>query len=138
MVIKMSEETTVKKFFELVAERKLYAAHCSSCDTLHLPPRLFCPHCNSKNTDWKQLSGEGTLRSFTVIHIAGTTYTEDVPYIVAIVALKEGPSICARLVGVDPLKPEKIQVGDAVIADFEELQGATPEEKAIRLVFRPA
>lgn len=138
MVIKMSEETTVKKYFELINEQKLCAAHCASCDSLHLPPRLFCPNCNSKTTDWTQLGGEGTLRSFTVIHIAGTKYAEDVPYIVAIVALKEGPSVCARLVGVDPLKPEDIHVGDPVVADFEELSGSTSEEKATRLVFRPA
>lgn len=138
MVIMMSEETTVKKYFELINEQKLCAAHCASCDTLHLPPRLFCPNCNSKTTDWTQLSGEGTLRSFTVIHIAGTKYAKDVPYIVAIVALKEGPSVCARLVGVDPLKPEDIHVGDPVIADFEEMPGSTSEEKVMRLVFRPA
>ncbi|MFX1566704.1 MAG: Zn-ribbon domain-containing OB-fold protein [Promethearchaeota archaeon] len=134
----MSEETTVKKYFELINEQKLCAVHCSSCGTLHLPPRLFCPNCNNKTTDWTQLSGEGTIRSFTVIHIAGTKYTEDVPYIVSIVALKEGPSVCARLVGVDPLKPENIHVGDAVVADFQEIPGLTPEEKKTRLVFRPA
>ena len=138
MVMNMSEETTVKKYFELINQQKLCAAHCSSCDTLHLPPRIFCPNCNSKNTDWTQLSGEGTIRSFTVIHIAGTKYSEDVPYIVAIVALKEGPSACVRLVGVDPLKPEDIHVGDPVIADFEEIPGLTTEEKTMRLIFRPA
>jgi uncharacterized OB-fold protein len=73
-----------------------------------------------------------------VIHIAGTTYAEDVPYIVAIIALKEGPSACARLIGVDPLKPEDIHVGDAVMADFEEVPGSTTQEKSMRLVFRPA
>lgn len=138
MVMNMSEEATVKKYFELINQQKLCAAHCSSCNTLHLPPRIFCPNCNSKNTGWTQLSGEGTIRSFTVIHIAGTKYSEDVPYIVAIVALKEGPSACARLVGVDPLKPEDIHVGDPVIADFEEILGSTTEEKTMRLIFRPA
>ena len=138
MVMNMSEETTVKKYLELINEQRLCAAHCASCNTLHLPPRIFCPNCNNKNTDWTQLSGEGTLRSFTVIHIAGTRYSEDVPYIVAIVALKEGPSVCARLVDVDPLKPEDIHVGDSVIADFEELPGSTKEEKTMRLIFRPA
>ena len=138
MVIEMSDETTVKRFFELINEQKLCAAHCSNCDALHLPPRLFCPNCNSKTTDWTQLSGEGTLRSFTVIHIAGTKYAEDVPYIVAIVALKEGPSACARLVGVDPLKPEDIHVGDAVVADFEEIPETTSKAKSMRLIFRPA
>jgi len=84
------------------------------------------------------MSGEGTLRSFTVIHIAGTKYADDVPYIVAIVALKEGPSVCARLVGVNPLKPEDIHVGDPLVADFEEISESTSEEKTMRLVFRPA
>jgi len=125
----MGEETTVKKFFELISEQKLCAAHCSSCDALYLPPRLICPNCNRKTTDWTQLSGEGTIRSFTVIHIAGTRYAQDIPYIVAIIGLKEGPSVCARLVGVDPLKPEDIHVGDAVVADFEEIPGLTVEEK---------
>lgn len=138
MVRKMSEETTIKNYFALINEGKLCAAQCSSCNELALPPRLFCPNCNSKTTNWTELSGEGTLRSFTVIHIAGTTYADDVPYIVAIVELKEGPSVCARLVGVDPLKPEEIHVGDAVRADFEEIPGPTPEEKAMRLIFRPA
>jgi uncharacterized OB-fold protein len=136
-VIKMTNETTAKKFFELINERKLCAAHCSNCDTLHLPPRLFCLNCNGKITDWAQMSGEGTIRSFTVIHIAGTKYAKDVPYVVAIIGLKEGPSVCARLVGVDPLRPEDIHVGDTVVADFEEIKGTIPEERTLRLVFRP-
>ncbi|MFX1300619.1 MAG: Zn-ribbon domain-containing OB-fold protein [Promethearchaeota archaeon] len=134
----MSEETTIKNYFALINERKLCAAQCPSCNELILPPRLFCPNCNSKTTNWTELSGEGTLRSFTVIHIAGTSYADDVPYIVAIVELKEGPSVCARLVGVDPLKPEKIHVGDAVKADFEEVPQPPSEEKTMRLIFRPA
>lgn len=138
MVRKMSEETTIKNYFALINEGKLCAAQCPSCNELTLPPRLFCPNCNSKTTNWTELSGEGTLRSFTVIHIAGTSYADDVPYIVAIVELKEGPSVCARLVGVDPLKPENIHVGDAVIADFEEVPQPTSEEKTMRLIFRPA
>ncbi|MFW9984834.1 MAG: Zn-ribbon domain-containing OB-fold protein, partial [Candidatus Odinarchaeota archaeon] len=108
----MTDETTIKNYFALINEGKLCAAQCPSCNELALPPRLFCPNCYSKTTNWTELSGEGTLRSFTVIHIAGTSYANDVPYIVAIVELKEGPSVCARLVGVDPLKPENIHVGD--------------------------
>jgi hypothetical protein len=134
----MSEETTIKNYFNLINEGKLCAAECSSCNELVLPPRLFCPNCNSKTTNWKELSGKGSLQSFTVIHIAGTRYADDVPYIVAIVKLDEGPSVCARLVDADPLKPEAIHVGDAVMADFEELSGSSPDEAKKRLVFRPA
>jgi hypothetical protein len=56
---------------------------------------------------------------------------------VAVIGLKEGPSITARLVGVDPLKPEDIKVGTSVIADFEEVPGPSPDESTMRLVFHP-
>ena len=134
----MSEETTIKNYFNLINEGKLCAAECSSCHELVLPPRLFCPSCNSKTTNWKELKGTGALRSFTVIHIAGTTYADDVPYIIAIVKLDEGPSVCARLIDTDPLTPETIHVGDRVKADFEEFPGPTPDESKKRLVFRLA
>lgn len=134
----MNSETTIKNYQTLLNAHKLCAAACTACNTLLLPPRLLCTNCNSKQTKWTELSGKGKLRSFTVIHIAGTTYAEDVPYIVAIIELEEGPAICARLVGVDPLKPEDIHVGDPVVADFEDIPGPTTEEKVTRLIFRPA
>ncbi len=138
MVKVMEDETTIKNYFKLINDEKLCAAQCTSCNELILPPRLFCPNCNSKTTSWKNLSGKGTLRSFTVIHIAGTSYADDVPYIVAIVKLDEGPSICARLLDIDPLKPEEIHVGAAVTADFEEIRSPTSDETMKRLIFRPA
>lgn len=134
----MEDETTIKNYFKLINDGKLCAAQCTSCNELLLPPRLFCPKCNSKTTNWKNLSGKGTLRSFTVIHIAGTSYADDVPYIVAIVKLDEGPSICARLLGVDPLKPKEIHVGAAVTADFKEIRSLTSDETIKRLIFRPS
>ncbi len=134
----MSSETTIKNYQALLNERKLCAAKCTKCQLLMLPPRMLCPNCLNKKTVWNELNGHGTLKSFTVIHIAGTSYSEDVPYIVAVVELKEGPAVTSRLVGVDPLKPEEIQVGDAVVADFEEVLGKAPDQRQMRLIFRPA
>lgn len=134
----MSSETTVKNYQALLNERKLCAAKCVECNLMMIPPRLICPNCLKKKTVWNELSGHGSLKSFTVIHIAGTSYAGDVPYIVAVVELEEGPSVTSRLIGVDPLKPEKIHVGDAVVADFEEVPGGAPDQRKIRLVFHPA
>jgi len=134
----MSSETTVKNYQALLNERKLCAVECASCHTLMLPPRLVCTNCGSKKTAWKPLNGRGTLRSFTVIHIAAPSFAKDAPYVVAVVRLAEGPSITARLVGVDPLKPESIHIGDALVADFEAIAGPTPEARMNRLIFRPA
>ena len=134
----MSQETTVLNYQVLLNEKKLCAAECSSCHTLMLPPRLLCTKCFKRGTKWKELSGRGKIRSFTVIHIASTTHAADAPFVVAIVGLAEGPSITARLVRVDPLKPEDIKIGASVIADFEEVLGTSPDQSVIRLIFRPA
>ena len=131
------EATTIKNYHRLLRERKLCAAECTSCHHLMLPPRLVCPNCGSTKTKWRQLSGKGTLRSFTVIHVAPTTHAQEAPYIVAVVQLEEGPSITARLVGVDPLKPEELHVGTPLTADFQEVPGPTPEETIPLLLFRP-
>lgn len=134
----MSSGTTVKNYQALLNEQKLCAAKCTKCKLLMLPPRMLCPNCLNKKTVWNELSGHGSLQSFTVIHIAGTSYAEDVPYIVAVVELTEGPSVTSRLVGVDPMKPEEIHVGDAVVANFEEVPRRAPDQRQMRLVFRPA
>jgi uncharacterized OB-fold protein len=134
----MNTETTMKNYHTLLKEHKLCAAACTTCNTLMLPPRPVCSNCGSTGTVWKSLSGKGKLRSFTVIHIAGEIYAEDAPYVVAIVGLEEGPSITGRLVGVDPLKPEKIHVGDPVKADFTEQLSFTSKESITKLIFRPA
>ena len=134
----MSQETTVLNYQALLNEKKLCAAECSSCHTLMLPPRLLCTNCFKRGTRWKELSGRGKIRSFTVIHIASTTHAADAPFVVAIVGLEEGPSITARLVRVDPLKPEDIKIGASVIADFEEVPGTSPDQSVLRLIFRPA
>ncbi len=134
----MNSETTMKNYHALLKEHKLCAAACTTCNTLMLPPRPVCSNCGSTGTVWKELSGKGKLQSFTVIHIAGEIYAEDVPYIVAIVTLEEGPSITGRLVDVDPLKPEAIHVGDPVKADFEEHMGFISKEPITKLIFRPA
>lgn len=103
-----------------------------------LPPRLLCTNCFKRGTRWKELSGRGKIRSFTVIHIASATHAADTPFVIAIVGLEEGPSITARLVGVDPLKPEDIKIGTSVIADFEEIPSTSPDQSVMRLIFRPA
>jgi len=134
---KEEEATTIKNYLQLLKDRKLCAAECTSCHNLMLPPRLVCPNCGGTKTRWKQLSGRGTLRAFTVIHVAPTTHAQEAPYIVAVVQLEEGPSITARLLDVDPLKPEELHVGIPLTADFKEIPGPTPEETTTHLVFRP-
>lgn len=88
-----------------------------------LPPRSMCPNCFGAEVEWQELSGQGTLLTYTVIHVPPSSFVargfgKDNPYCVGIVRLKEGPQISAQILGVDPKRPDQIQVGMPVIIDF--------------------
>ena len=76
---------------------------CGDCGHLRWPPAFLCPNCLSKNTQWITVSGRGTVYSYAVYHVAfDPAFQEDLPYVVALVALEEGPHILSNIVGCNP------------------------------------
>ena len=105
---------------------------CDDCKAIMVPPRMTCMKCRENRLKWFQLSGKGSLETFTVIHVAPTFLKDKAPYAVGIIKLEEGPMITARLVDVDVQRPEAIKIGMAMVADFAEENGKP------LLVFKPA
>ena len=58
-----------------------------------------------------RLAGEGTIASYTVIRVAPRAHAADVPYAIAAVQLKEGPSLLGR---VQDIPLETLAIGLAV------------------------
>ena len=144
-----AEEFNVAAYHKSLAEHKLMASRCTQCNTLFLPPRPICSHCQNQEMTWAELQGEGKIIGFSSIAItsnamAGKGFGRNNPHMSALVELKEGPSIAARLEGVDPKNPEEsVRVGMPVQADFlmEEtvrvgLRGRA-SGRQVTLVFRP-
>jgi uncharacterized OB-fold protein len=103
-------------FYRFLSEGRLMGSRCQACGTLHLPPRSLCPACYSGEMEWEQLDGKGKLVAFTSIYIAPTAmiaagYGRDHPYCTGIVQLDGGPAISAQILGVDPARPEDIEIG---------------------------
>ena len=134
----MSEhDFTNVRFRQQLGERKLAGSRCRTCGALYLPPRPLCTTCYGEDLTWEQLSGDGELAAFTVVHIAPSAmidagYGRDKPYVSGIVKLTEGPSISAQIIGVDASKPESIRIGTPVHAVFIERKR---EEDTIALAF---
>ena len=77
--------------------------------------------CFSRNTSWIQASGKGTLHTFAIVHRAPTpAFRDDAPFVVAMVALEEGPRMPTNLIEVEP-DPANIKVGMAVEVVFEDI-----------------
>ena len=81
------------------------------------PPRAHCPGCGAPELTWKPVSGLGRIHSYTVAHRAPhPAFAAQLPLIVAIVELEEGPRMVTNLVGCEPAAA---RVGMAVEACFE-------------------
>ncbi|MCG3188940.1 MAG: hypothetical protein LKCHEGNO_01173 [Burkholderiaceae bacterium] len=93
----------------------LEATLCKACGHLFLLRGPVCPRCWSSNLATRPLSGHGRVATFTVYrqqydpgHVP--------PYVIALIALNEGPRMISNIVG---CAPESVRVGMPVRARFE-------------------
>jgi uncharacterized OB-fold protein len=106
---------------------------CKDCNTVYFYPRPMCPECFSRNTEWFQSSGKGTLYAFAIVHRAPTLAFRDmVPYVTAFVELEGGARMPTNLVMDDPT-PENVKIGMAVEVIFEDMN-----DKIALPKFKPA
>jgi uncharacterized OB-fold protein len=109
-------------YWDAAREHRLAAPRCRACGTLFLYPRATCPACLSAELDWEQLSGRGRVYTFTVVRQAAhPAFADDVPYVLAIVELDEGPRLLTNVVGCDPGEVRCDQPVEVVFDDAGEV-----------------
>lgn len=109
-----------RPFWEATKHNKLLIQYCSSCGNYQFYPRIICKHCLS-DVKWVEASGEGIVYSYTIVEKAFYPYFKDkVPYIVALIELKEGPRMLSNVVGVNV---NEVRIGMPVQAVFNETFG---------------
>lgn len=113
-------------FWAAAEKGELLVQRCRDCDKAHLYPRALCPHCWSDRLDWQRASGQGRLKSFSVVHRPGHPgWLPVTPYIVGLVTLAEGPTMLSLVlpgngaprVG-DALDLSPINIGGRVLPTF--------------------
>lgn len=118
-------------FWEGTRAGELRLQRCEACGEHVFYPRIRCPHCGSDRLEWHKVSGRGSLYSYVISHIAAPGWSGDVPYVIAIVELAEGPRMMSNLVGVDPT-PESLPLDMRLEVVF------APRGDQVLPVFRPA
>jgi uncharacterized protein len=117
-------------YWEKARAHELWLKRCDDCGGAFFYPRSICPLCFSRNTQWVQASGRGTLYAFSIVHRPPSpAFTA--PYVAAIVELEEGPRMPTNLVEVEP-DPAAIRIGMPVELVFEDVTDAISLPK-----FRP-
>jgi uncharacterized OB-fold protein len=106
-------------FWDNAKAGKLSVQKCDSCSDMHYPGSPVCPKCLSEQQSWVAVSGKGTLLSWVRFHRAyWDSFRDDLPYLVCLVGLEEGPLLVSNLVGGEP--GEKA-IGSKVEAVFEKV-----------------
>jgi uncharacterized OB-fold protein len=91
-------------FWEAAAKHQLVCARCRNCGRFRMPPGPFCPRCRSQEVDWPELSGRGTVFTYTIVtHPVLPSLRDHVPYAVAAVTLPgaDGARLLGNVVGMD-------------------------------------
>lgn len=80
-------------------EACLVGSLCGNCGTHVFPPVTVCPECMSENVSDTDLATDGTLYSWSVVHVAPKGW--NVPYIAGYVDLPNEVRVFAHITGAD-------------------------------------
>ncbi|MEM0493388.1 MAG: Zn-ribbon domain-containing OB-fold protein [Candidatus Thermoplasmatota archaeon] len=113
----------VARFWREIPQRYNFIGNrCTVCDKIFFPPRDSCPYCRRKSIGKmkdERLSGRGEVVTYSVVHVAPENFEEQVPYVIAIIKLEEGPQITAQIVDCDA---NEVHIGMKVEHTFRRIQ----------------
>jgi hypothetical protein len=75
---------------------------CDECGLCVFGDSVFCVRCTSSDLKAVDLSPDGTLYSYTIIHAPPAGWKGPVPYILGSVKLPEGPQVLSEVIDLDP------------------------------------
>lgn len=103
---------THEHYFDALRENRLMGLECRECGGITTPPKSTCGACSGSALDPVRLSGNGVIRTYTVIRVAPEG--RDAPYIVVLTELDEGPWLMGNLANVDPETASMALIGRRV------------------------
>jgi uncharacterized OB-fold protein len=117
-------------YFAGAARGELRVTRCASCDAYVWYPQEQCPH-DGGALEWVSVSGRATLFSWAVVRRAFLpAFADTVPFVTALVAIDEDPSVrlCTYLVDADP---GALTADAPVVVTFRPLTFSTVPGKSV-------
>ncbi|MDI5906469.1 MULTISPECIES: OB-fold domain-containing protein [Streptomyces] len=122
-----------RPYWDALREHRVVLSRCVSCGWYSQRRKMLCQECHGEEFTWAEISGRGTIYSFTRVHQTWVTaFQDDTPYVLVSVALEEQPSLVLVTNLLGDYDFESLELGLPVIADFE------PRGNEIILQFRLA
>jgi uncharacterized protein len=104
-------------YWDALRSERIVLQRCGDCDGWVHYPRSRCSHCLSDALSWHEVSGRASVYTFSVARQpTARPFADEVPQIIAVVELEEGPRLTTTLVGTEP---GDVQVGQRVEPVFD-------------------
>jgi uncharacterized OB-fold protein len=110
----MEYKLKFKEYNEALKDNRLLGLKCRECGAITVPPKMVCYKCSSPDMEVVQLNGGGEVRTFTTVFVASEGREDEVPYVIVMVELDEGPWIMGNLEGIDPKAASMELIGKKV------------------------
>ena len=79
----------VNDFIGYLEKGKVMATKCKKCGMSFFPPRADCSNCLSSDMEWVEVSGDGTLLTFSKLQYGPVGFEGDLPYTIALAQFKD-------------------------------------------------
>jgi len=100
MPYKYSVGSMASKFFIKIRDSKVISgAKCPKCGFVNVPPRSVCPKCFSKVEELVELSGKGTLETFTIVHYESSVQALKPPYAIGVIKMDGADTGMTHFIG---------------------------------------
>jgi uncharacterized OB-fold protein len=118
----MEHKLIFKDYNEALKQNRLLGLKCRVCGAITVPPKMVCRQCASPDMTVIELKSSGKILTFTTVYVAAEGREAEVPYVIVMVALEDGPWMMGNLEGIDPkqasmeLIGKKVKMGNKVFA----------------------
>ena len=103
---------TSQVFWESLSEGKIRIQYSPSTGAWVYYPRVLAPGSLADDLEWREISGAGSLYTFTIARRpTAPAWADSLPQILAVVELDEGPRLTTEIVNA---QPEDLRIGQRV------------------------
>ena len=128
----MEYKLTFEHYQRGLEQDEFLGVKCRKCEVVTFPPQSVCRNCDGTDLETTKLSGNGTLRTFTVIRVAPEGRKP--PYVVAMAELEEGAWVVGNLMGISPDDTDIGRIGKQIKMGSRLQEGDTYSQGDFRVI----
>jgi uncharacterized OB-fold protein len=108
-------------FWESVKAHEMKIQRCNDTGKFFFYPRGMSPFTLSDNISWEPVSGKGRVHAFSIVYNnRAPGFADEIPYVVAMIELDEGPRMMSNLIDIEP-DPDHVKIGMPVEVVYDDV-----------------